>query len=181
MQDKKLSSLIRASIILIAVCGMAICLLWVPMGEFGWKMGDVWLLDGQVKEFWAQIVFHWIVSLPCFYLLWLAWKTFRRSGEITDTESRGDFLTGFTMQFVNPKVMLYGLMSYEAYILPSFEGQYPKVLGFAFVLSTIGFVNGLLWSAGGSAFKWVYAKYGKTVNAVMALALCWCALKLIFS
>lgn len=74
MQDKKLSSLIRASIILIAVCGMAICLLWVPMGEFGWKMGDVWLLDGQVKEFWAQIVFHWIVSLPCFYLLWLAWQ-----------------------------------------------------------------------------------------------------------
>ena len=122
-----------------------------------------------------------MVYVGAAYLLWLAWKTFRRSGEITDKESRGDFLTGFTMQFVNPKVMLYGLMSYEAYILPSFEGQYPKVLGFAFVLSTIGFVNGLLWSAGGSAFKWVYAKYGKTVNAVMALALCWCALKLIFS
>ena len=85
------------------------------------------------------------------------------------------------MQFVNPKVMLYGSMSYEAYILPSFAGQHLTLLGVAFVLSTIGFVNGLLWSAGGSAFKWLYSRHGKIVNILMALALCWCALKLILS
>jgi threonine/homoserine/homoserine lactone efflux protein len=77
--------------------------------------------------------------------------------------------------------MLYGIMSYEAYILPSFEGQHLTLLGFAFVLSTIGFVNGLLWSAGGSTFKWLYSRHGKIVNILMALALCWCALKLILS
>ena len=74
MRDKKLSLLIRVSIIFIAVCGVAICLLWVPMGEFGWKIGDVWSFEGQTKEFWSQIIFHWMVSLPCFYLLWLAWQ-----------------------------------------------------------------------------------------------------------
>ena len=74
MQDKKLSFLMRTSIIFIAVCGIAICLLWVPMGEFGWKIGEAWLFEGQTKEFWVQIVFHWMVSLPCFYLLWLAWQ-----------------------------------------------------------------------------------------------------------
>ena len=74
MKDKKLSFLMRVSIISIAVCGIAICLLWVPMGEFGWKIGDEWLFEGQTKEFWSQIIFHWIVSLPCFYLLWLAWQ-----------------------------------------------------------------------------------------------------------
>ncbi len=130
---------------------------------------------------WIPVIRRPMLYVGAAYLLWLAWKTFRRSGEIAEKESKGDFLTGFVMQFVNPKVMLYGIMSYEAYILPVFEGQYVKLLGFAFVLSTVGFVNGLLWSAGGSAFKWLFSKHAKTVNTLMALALCWCALKLILS
>lgn len=74
MQDKKLSFLIRATIIFIAVCGVAICLFWVPMGEFGWQIGDACLVEGETKEFWIQVIFHWLVSIPCFYLLWLAWQ-----------------------------------------------------------------------------------------------------------
>ena len=31
---------------------------------------------------------------------------------------------------MNPKVILYGIMSYEAYILPVFEGNFPVLLGF---------------------------------------------------
>lgn len=130
---------------------------------------------------WIPMIKKPMLYVGAAYLLWLAWKTLKRSGEIQEKESKGDFLTGFAMQFVNPKVMLYGIMSYEAYILPSFEEQYLTLLAFAFVLSTIGFVNGLLWSAGGSAFKWLYAKHGKIVNIFMALALGWCALKLVLS
>lgn len=115
------------------------------------------------------------------YLLWLAWKNFRRSGEIQEKAGKGDFLTGFTMQFVNVKVILYGIMSYEAYILPVFEGQYLIVLGFAFVLSTIGFLCGLLWSAAGSLLKTLFSEYAKIVNTVMALLLVWCAVKLLLS
>ncbi len=130
---------------------------------------------------WIPLIKKPMLYAGAAYLLWLAWKTLRRSGEITEKESRGDFLTGFAMQFVNPKVMLYGIMSYEAYILPAFEGQYLTLLLFAFVLSTIGFVNGLCWSAGGSALRWLFSRHGKIVNAVMALALIWCAVKLLLS
>lgn len=130
---------------------------------------------------WIPMIKTPMLFVGAAYLLWLAWKTFRRSGEIAGKESKGDFLTGFAMQFVNPKVMLYGIMSYEAYILPSFEGQYPVLLGFAFVLSTIGFVNGLLWSAGGSVLKTLFSRYGKIINAVMALLLVWCAVRLLLS
>ena len=130
---------------------------------------------------WVPILSKPLLFVGAGYLLWLAWKTFRRSSEIAEKESKGDFLTGFSMQFVNPKVMLYGIMSYEAYILPVFAGKTLPLLGFAFVLSTIGFVNGLLWSAGGSVFKWLFSRHAKIVNTVMALALCWCALKLILN
>ncbi len=115
------------------------------------------------------------------YLLWLAWKTFRRSGDMEGRVGKGDFLTGFAMQFVNPKVMLYGLMSYEAYILPVYQGRYGVLLGFALVLSTVGFVNGLGWSAGGSFMKRLFSGHGKLVNTLLALALCWCAGKILLN
>ena len=117
------------------------------------------------------------------YMLWLAWKTLRRSSEIQEKETKEErlFLTGFAMQFVNPKIMLYGIMSYEAYILPVYEGNLWALLGFSVVLSSIGFVNGLLWSACGDLFRVLFSKHAKIVNTVMALALVWCAVKLLLS
>lgn len=116
------------------------------------------------------------------YLLWLAWKSFRRGGEIEEKEAGSDrlFLTGFVMQFVNPKVMLYGVMSYEAYILPVYEGNYPVLLMFSAVLSTVGFVNGLLWSACGDVFRVLFSKHARVINTIMAVMLVWCAAKLFF-
>lgn len=128
---------------------------------------------------WIPVLKMPMIYLGAAYLLWLAWKTLRRSTTISKTERRGDFLTGFSMQFVNPKIMLYGVMSYEAYILPVYEGNYPMLLLFALVLSTVGFVNGLLWSAGGSLFRRLFSEYGKIVNTVMAALLVYCAVKLL--
>ena len=119
-----------------------------------------------------------MLILGAAYMLWLAWKILRRPSEIQEKETKGDFLTGFSLQFVNPKIMLYGLMSYEAYILPAFEGQYGVLFGFAFVLSSVGFVNGLLWSACGSAFRTLFSRYARIVNFVMAALMVYCAVKL---
>ena len=130
---------------------------------------------------WLPVIKRPMLFVGAAYMLWLAWKTLRRSGEISEKETKGDFLTGFSMQFVNPKIMLYGIMSYEAYILPVFEGNYPVLLLFAFVLSSVGFGNGLLWSAGGSLFKRLFSEHGKIVNTLMALLLLYCAVKLLLS
>lgn len=130
---------------------------------------------------WLPVIKRPMLFVGAAYMLWLAWKTLRRSGEISEKETKGDFLTGFSMQFVNPKIMLYGIMSYEAYILPVFEGNYPVLLLFALVLSSVGFVNGLLWSAGGSLFKRLFSEHGKIVNTLMALLLLYCAVKLLLS
>ena len=73
MSEKKLSLLMRLAIILIAVCGVAICAFWVPVGIFGWLNRGVAWADLQTIEFWLQFIFQWMVSLPCFYLLFLAW------------------------------------------------------------------------------------------------------------
>ena len=115
------------------------------------------------------------------YLLYLAWATFRSSGDIQENHSRDGFLPGLILQFINPKIYIYCIMSLEAYILPSFNGQWLPLLGFAMLLSCIGFVFTLCWSAFGSLFRGLFARHGKIVNTVMALLLAYCAVSLIVS
>ena len=73
MDDKKLTVFMRIAIILIGICGVAICLFWLPMtttksfGALSW---------GALRkvENWTQYIFHWGISLPCFWLLIMAWE-----------------------------------------------------------------------------------------------------------
>lgn len=112
------------------------------------------------------------------YMLYLAWEAFRSSDSIEENHSRDGFLSGLLLQFVNPKIYIYCIMSMEAYILPFFNGQPLPLLGFALLLALIGFLFTLLWSAFGSIFKWLFSKHARLVNTVMALLLVYCAASL---
>lgn len=112
------------------------------------------------------------------YMLYLAWETFRSSDAVQEDHSRDGFLSGLLLQFVNPKIYIYCIMSMEAYILPLYNGQPLPLLGFALLLAFIGFLFTLLWSAFGSIFKWLFSKHAKLVNTAMALLLVYCAVSL---
>jgi len=111
------------------------------------------------------------------YMLWLAWKTFNSSSEIQEDHSRSGFLSGLLLQFINPKIFIYGIVSMEAYILPYYQGKWAELITFALLLAFIGFVFTLCWVFG-SAFKLLFSKYAKVTNAVMALLLVYCAASL---
>jgi threonine/homoserine/homoserine lactone efflux protein len=112
------------------------------------------------------------------YMLYLAWKTFKSGSEITEDHSREGFVSGLTLQFVNPKIYIYCIVSMEAYILPYFNGQILPLLGFALLLAFIGFAFTLCWSVFGSVFKKLFSKYAKITNTLMALLLVYCAVSL---
>lgn len=112
------------------------------------------------------------------YMLCLAWETFRGSDAIEEDCTRDGFLSGLLLQFVNPKIYIYCIMSMEAYILPFYSGQPLPLLGFALFLALIGFLFTLLWSAFGSIFKWLFSKHAELVNTMMALLLVYCAVSL---
>lgn len=112
------------------------------------------------------------------YMLWLAWKTWRSKPEIEENHAGRGFSSGLALQFVNVKIYLYGILSMEAYILPVYDGQLLIVAAFALFLATAGFLCTLLWSAFGSVFKVLFSKYAKITNAIMALALVYCAVAL---
>ncbi len=109
------------------------------------------------------------------YMLWLAWVTFKSSGDIKEDHSRSGFLAGVLLQFVNPKIYIYGIVSMQAYILPVYQGQWPQLVFFALLLAFTGFMFTLLWALFGSAFRALFSRYAKVTNTVMALLLVWCA------
>ena len=119
-----------------------------------------------------------MLVLGAAYMLYLAWGTFRSSGVIQEDHSREGFLAGLLLQFVNPKIYLYGIMSMEAYILPYYEGQSIILLGFALLLAFIGFFFTLCWSAFGSVFRRLFTRHARVVNTIMALLLVYCAVSL---
>lgn len=112
------------------------------------------------------------------YMLHLAYKTWKSSGEIEENYSRSGFISGLLLQFVNPKIYIYCIVSMQAYILP-FYGESPAaLLGFALLLAFIGFACTLLWSVFGSLFRILFSKYAKITNTIMALLLVYCAVSL---
>jgi cysteine/O-acetylserine efflux protein len=112
------------------------------------------------------------------YMLHLAWKTFKSTSNIEENYSRSGFLSGLVLQFVNPKIYIYGIISMEAYILPYYSRNPLALLGFALLLAFIGFISTILWSAFGSIFKLLFSKYAKTMKIIMALLLVYCAVSL---
>ena len=112
------------------------------------------------------------------YMFYLSWKTWKSTSEIEENHSRSGFFSGLALQFINPKIYIYCIVSMEAYILPYYNSDPLILFGFALLLAFIGFIFTILWSACGSIFKLLFSKYAKTTNAIMALLLVYCAVSL---
>lgn len=71
MNEKLLSALARIAILIIGICGLLSCFLWIPISiANGTLQNPPW----KSSSFLIPYIFHWIVSLPCFLLLFFAWR-----------------------------------------------------------------------------------------------------------
>lgn len=114
------------------------------------------------------------------YMLYLAYKTWKSPALAEGGPQKTGFLPGCLLQFINPKIYIYCIVSMEAYILPCYQGRTAALVGFALLLSTIGFAFTLCWALFGSLFKLLFSRYAKATNRIMALLLVYCALSLFF-
>ena len=51
------------------------------------------------------------------------WATYKSDGVITEDHSRSGFYSGLILQFINPKIYIYCIMSMQAYILAVLHGR----------------------------------------------------------
>ena len=79
-----------------------------------------------------------MLILGALYMLFLAWKTFKSPSVIDESHARSSLFSGFILQFINPKIYVYGILSMEAYILPYYHAQPVPLVIFSLLLAWIG-------------------------------------------
>jgi len=113
------------------------------------------------------------------YILWLAWKTLKSKPHSANNNKKrtNTFLSGLLLQFVNPKVILYGVTTVSTFIVPYYKSVL-VLTGFSAFLAFVAFVATCCWSLFGSLFQEFLSRNDKVFNIVMALLLVYCAFSL---
>ena len=121
----------------------------------------------------------WLLALGSAYILYLAWLVWKSTpGEDEPGGKSRGVISGVVLQFVNVKGILFAVTAMGSYVLPHYRSAV-SVLLCSLLMALCCFVCCCVWALGGSALVGVYKKHTRPVNAVMALALVWCASELI--
>jgi threonine/homoserine/homoserine lactone efflux protein len=108
------------------------------------------------------------------YMLYLAFHIFKMSKSSNNDNNISSFKTGFLMQFINPKSVLFTLTVFPSFILPFYPSFWDLVF-FVFLITFISMVAFLSWVLFGKVLKTFLDRYNKFVNNIMAIFLVICA------
>ena len=113
------------------------------------------------------------------YMIYLAYKIYTSKGVGGDSNNKhiNSFLTGFMMQFINIKVILYALTVVSSFIIPYSSNPAVLVL-FSLLLAFIAFISTACWALFGALFQKFLSKYRKAFNTVMSLLLLYSAISI---
>lgn len=135
------------------------------VGQKGWVQGRA-TLAGIVAGFFSVMA---VCALGCYqlerllpaltqvlpfagalYLFWLALHLLR-STPAKDVSPRSTFWSGFFLQFVNGKIILYAITIYTGYVLPAGSGALFPIQ--PFVLTLFGTAGFLTWAVAGGLLQ----------------------------
>jgi threonine/homoserine/homoserine lactone efflux protein len=126
---------------------------------------------------WLPALETWLKYLGALYMFYLAWHIARSRPIELDSAENSDntFKAGFGMQFLNIKVILYGITVYSLFIVHAYHS--PLLIGlFAVLLSLVGFVSVTCWGLGGNLFRLPLRKHYRLFNYLMAALLLYTAI-----
>jgi cysteine/O-acetylserine efflux protein len=154
-------------------------LLGIYTGFFG-----VMVVCGIFSAFLVKILPNILVYmkyLGAAYIVWLAYHVaISKPMEVTENENSQSFWKGCILQFVNVKIILWGITAFTGFVLTNYHSSM-AILGFILLLSLIGNGATYVWAVAGYAFSKLLKKYWRVCNIVMAALLLYSAVKLIFS
>lgn len=110
------------------------------------------------------------------YMLYLAYQVFRMNVSSAMSKQAATFLSGFTMQFVNPKIWLLTITVIPSYVMPYYK-QTSVLMGFVLIITLIALLAFVAWTLFGRIMIRFLQKYQKGVNIVLALLLLYSAVE----
>lgn len=108
------------------------------------------------------------------YIFYLAYKICKRDSSKPAVDETGTFRSGFLMQFLNPKVLLFTMTVIPSFIMPHYTAM-PEVTISVLAITLIGFLAFITWVLFGAIFKKFLQNHSKIVNVVMASFLAYSA------
>ncbi|MCS3596925.1 threonine/homoserine/homoserine lactone efflux protein [Bacillus sp. JUb91] len=113
-------------------------------------------------------------------MLYLAFKILTSKGSTNPSEkdNKNLFTVGISLQFVNPKGILFGLTVVSTFILPYYN-SYSSFLLFSLFLGVVGLMSTCSWSLFGSIFQKLLIKHNQLFNIIMAVLLVFSAVSIV--
>ncbi|EOI2371284.1 cysteine/O-acetylserine transporter [Klebsiella aerogenes] len=114
------------------------------------------------------------------YILWLAWQIAKSkpgAGALS-TEPVGFWASLGLQQFVNVKIILYGITALSTFVLPVTREPI-WLISVSLLLAAIGALGNLCWALAGHLFQRLFLLYGRQLNWVLAALLVYCALRIV--
>lgn len=108
------------------------------------------------------------------YMLYLACQIYKMDASGTTDSKSGTFRTGFLMQFLNPKVVMFTMTVLPTFVLPYYARMF-TVLIYVTVITIIGLSAFMAWVLFGAIFRQFLQKHKRIANAAMALCLVYAA------
>ncbi|GGE31267.1 amino acid transporter LysE [Pullulanibacillus camelliae] len=110
------------------------------------------------------------------YMLYLVVKVFISHADDEDNEKGKNkgFFSGMLLQFINPKVFVFGLTVIASFVIPFYHSNMSLIL-FSLFLAGVGLLAPVCWSVFGCLFKRFLTKYQRGFNIAMALLLLYSA------
>jgi threonine/homoserine/homoserine lactone efflux protein len=118
----------------------------------------------------------WLNYLGAAYMLYLAAHIMlsRPDEDAAHADGLNTFKAGFTMQFLNIKVILYGVTVFSLFIVKAFSAPGAIVM-FSALLTAIGFLSISCWAFGGNLFRSVLRRHYRWFNLAMGALLIYTA------
>ncbi|AKI97687.1 LysE family transporter [Kosmotoga pacifica] len=88
-----------------------------------------------------------------------------------------NYLVGFSMQFANPKGILFGITIMANFIIPYYKSSISLILFSAF-LTFVAFISVSCWALFGVLFQRFLSRYGKAINITLGLLLIYSAVSI---
>ena len=109
------------------------------------------------------------------YILYLAYQIYKMDTSGSTDKQVATFRSGFIMQFVNPKVVLFTMTVIPGFVMPYYNEPHLLVV-FVVIITVIGFLAFVTWVLFGAIFREILLKYQKLVNVSMSLFLIYSAI-----
>ena len=108
------------------------------------------------------------------YMLYLAYQVYKMDVSKPMDNQTGTFWSGFAMQFINPKVVLFTMTVIPSFVMPYYTDMSALMIS-VILITVIGFLAFLTWVLFGTLFRDFLQKHKKAVNVAMALFLVYAA------